>query len=454
MGLLASIKGLFGGDRKAASTDLVKSSSSTTTALTAADDAHRVIIRAAREPRWVYSELDALQSSMTRSLWVYCCASLVASCVATIPPRVTLGGVEVGDDHPLVERLRRPTSQHRWREWQAMRAYHLLLSGTDYVHVLRATALGSSAAHAGAGLPFELWPYAEGEWRTKVETRGAPRVKHFERLVGGRLEVGERDVIRTKLTRPGREGACKGLAPLEGAAREASADDAASEWQRNSYSNRLVPDGAFELSDVDPETGMPWRREQLLEAEEWLLRAWAGAANARAPMVYGSAKWQQMAMTAVEMDFVNSRSASAEGICAAFNVPSVVFRASETTFANLQTARYTLWDSGVLPVAETLFEGLDDELAPEYGPGLSIEPDLSAVDALLPILAARWDVADRELARGVPMSQVSRRHRLGVEPYPGWDVGLIPANLVPSDTYTAGGSLAELDQVEEGVSDG
>ena len=64
--------------------------------------------------------------------------------------------------------------------------------------------------------------------------------------------------------------------------------------------------------------------------------------------------------------------------------------------------------------------------------------------ALLPILRAKWEVADKMLNRGVPMSQVSSALDLGVTEYRGWDVGLVPSSNVPVSAIADGYSDADL----------
>lgn len=433
MGVIDRLKAVF--SRRDSGDALAKTA---TTSAEVALNTPRVIDRMAREPRWVYSLSSATESGMTASLWVYCCASLIANSVASLPLRV-MKGKRALQRHALLDLLKRPHPQMRLKHWQAARAYNLLLTGTDYVHVLRASAMGESRTHRGAGLPHELWPYPEGEFRTKVEPFGAPRITGYERCTGGLLKVTERDVIRTMSVRPGREGAKRGLAPLEAAAREASMDDAAADWQRNSFANRAVPDGAFELESVD-QFGTPLDEKQLNEARKHLKEAWSGATNAREPMVYGSAKWIQMALSAVDMDFIASRDASGKAICAAFGVPDVLFRASSSTFSNLPAARAWFWDTTVLPLAELLVEGLSDELAPEFGPDLSIDLDKTRVHALLQLELERWAVADKALDRGAPMSVVSPHYDLGVPEYPDWDVGRVASTQQPITIITPGAS--------------
>ena len=122
----------------------------------------------------------------------------------------------------------------------------------------------------------------------------------------------------------------------------------------------------------------------------------------------------------------------------------MLFDSAGTTYANYETARAILMTHTVLPLARAVRDQLMADLVPEYGdPDLSVELDLEAVDALLPFLRERWVVANHALNRGVPMSQVSETYRLGVQPYDGWEVGLVPAAMIPVDSLSVGNSAGD-----------
>lgn len=396
------------------------------------------------DPAWARAMAPGgTDDPLDESVYVYGCARELAEAVGSIPVlayrakhiKGSIERVPAGDDDPLQELLWKPCRGMRQRAWLEARCYHLLLSGSDYLHVGRARVMGRSRTHPDLGRPAELWPYPEGEMRTEVSPTPPPVPLWFWRYDG--LQVPLHDCIATRLTRPGARGATLGLSPLEGATQEIGADAAAARWQRHSFQDRTVPDGAFELESRGDDD--PWSPDQIKEVRTMLAKTWAARGHGRTPLVYGNAKWVALSRTAVEMDFVASRGLTRAAIMAAFGVPTVRFDASGATFANLEGADFQFWNR-VVSLHKLLCEGLEDELAPEFGAEYRIAGDYSEVDALLFPQTRRWELARHPLDAGVPLSQVAETYHLPVTECPGWDVGRVPGNLVPADLDDLGDS--------------
>jgi phage portal protein BeeE len=129
-----------------------------------------------------------------------------------------------------------------------------------------------------------------------------------------------------------------------------------------------------------------------------------------------------------------------EAICAALGVPAVLFNLEGATYANLSTALLALWTMGANPILELILSYLNLELAPEYGADVSIVADTSQVDALLPLLRERWDVAAIAAQRGLSVDQLTSLFGLGVSPFPGSETGFVAAAQQPVDLFSVGGT--------------
>jgi HK97 family phage portal protein len=316
-------------------------------------------------------------------------------------------------------------------------SYHLSLTGRTLLRKYRARAIGLSAQYKGMGLPAELFPFTAQAFKVdydKDDIRN-PIEDYTPRSGKDRTAILPHDMIDVMNVRPGKT--YEGFSPSEAARREISTDCQAAEWQQVALQNRGVPDGLLVSK-------MPLGGEQLEAVEDQLKSRWVGMRNAHLPFVLGSdLEWLDLAKTAVEMELLDGRAFTKGAICAAFGVPSVLFDVAGATYANYETARAILMSHTVLPQVRQIADSLNIFLCPEFGPDYSIEPDLEATDALLPQLRARWEVASKALAAGVPMSQVAETFKLGVQPYDGWDVGLVPGGMVPVDSLTSsvGGDL-------------
>lgn len=401
--------------------------------------------RVGNDPRWTF-KLN-IGHAMPVSLWVYNCASLIANLVGSVPLVATYDGKRSAKtaDSDLQRMLDTPVPGRRigggqvqgikQREWMAERAFGMLLTGADYLHLRRTESgklLSPSAVYRDCSRPAALHSYLEGQFYTEVEEEPPHDIEYYVRSYDA-LEVSERDCIRTRFVRPGDRA--RGLPPLEAAAREAAIDQNASSWQANSYDNRLIPDGMLVYDE--PLTDAQWR-----QAQSELNEVFAGAMNARIPLVTGGAmgaRWVELSRNAVEMDFINSRELNAEFICSAFKVPIVIFRSSSATYANLETAHYMLWDNAVLPLLDLLVEGLHEQLAPEFGEGWGVAADTSQVFAMLPQMKSRYELAERMMARGMSPKDASAQFGLGLLPFEGWDLGWVDSSRVPITMFIPGG---------------
>ena len=62
--------------------------------------------------------------------------------------------------------------------------------------------------------------------------------------------------------------------------------------------------------------------------------------------------------------------------------------------------------------------------------------------ASLAQLRARWELSAIMAQQGVSLEERNRMLRLGLEPSPGWSVGLVPASSMPLDAFGDGSNDA------------
>jgi HK97 family phage portal protein len=361
---------------------------------------------------------------LTATIWTYACASLIARSMGSIPLRVLLDGEPAPDDDPLVVLLARPAPNWSQARFLQASAYYSKLTGSAFWRLERARSRGASQLHSGRGLPAELWPYGDDSYSTTVQTTGRPLVTKYTDKDGKSVEP--EDVIQVIEVKPGAGNEGEGLAVSVAAGGEIVTEQAASTWQRKSLENRAVPAGILQLLEDTTD-------EQFDEVEARLTDTYQGALNAGKPMILGNeVKWLQLARTVVEMDLINGRKLTREGICAAFGVPPILVGILDrATYSNFDASELAFWKLTILPLMGSYIDSLNTELAPEFGDAYVIEADLSRVDALMPMLDKRIDSAKKLWTMGVPMSHLNEMFALGVAEYPGWDVGLVASNLVP-----------------------
>ncbi len=232
-----------------------------------------------------------------------------------------------------------------------------------------------------------------------------------------------------------------GMGPLLAAARTIDTDNEAQDVQKISMQNRATPDGVFTHEAVLTQLQFDEARRQI--RENFLQKT-----KKREPWVLGAgAKWNQMSMTPVEMDFIASRLANLRAIATGFGLdPWWLGDRSASTYNNVQEARKALYEIVILPMLDDIKATLNLKFAPMYG-DVVINYDVSKIAALRADYGAKVTQAQTLWAMGVPFEKINERLEMGFEEFPGWDIGYLSFQLAPVGPN--GPILPELEEGED-----
>jgi HK97 family phage portal protein len=329
---------------------------------------------------------------------VYRCVRLIAEAANSVPLGVEEGGRRLAD-HPLLALLRKPSARQSGGELlEAVYAY-LQTAGNAYLEaaVIEGEVRGLYCLRpdrmrvvAGRdGWPSAYAYTAGGRTRTlSQEAAPVPRVLHMA------------------LFHPLDDH--YGLAPLEAASQSLDIHNAAAKWNKALLDNAARPSGALVYSAGDGHL----TPEQFARLREELEQGFAGATNAGRPMVLeGGLDWKSIALSPKDMDFIELKNGAAREIALAFGVPPMLLGIpGDNTYANLAEANRALWRQTVIPLVKRVADDLGSWLAPAFGGGVVLVPDLDQVEALAEDRAAMWD---RIGAAGF-LSDEEKRRMLGV----------------------------------------
>ncbi len=223
-----------------------------------------------------------------------------------------------------------------------------------------------------------------------------------------------------------------GMGPLLAAARTVDTDNEAQDTQKISMQNRATPDGVFTHESI-------LTPEQFEEARRQIRENFLAKTKKREPWVLGAgAKWNQMSMTPVEMDFIASRLANLRTIAAAFGLdPWWLGDRSASTYNNVMEARKALYEVVVLPMLDDIKATLNLRIAPMYG-NITISYDTSKVAALRADYSKKVEQAKTLWGMGIPFDQINERLEMGFDEFPGWDIGYLPFTLAPAGAVAEG----------------
>ena len=370
-----------------------------------------------------WSTENAIRMGLKSSTYVYACIQLIARSVASVPwgtykQKANGEWVEI-QAHPMTALIERPTPFHNRKDLLEGMVQHLYLGGNAIFTKVRA-----------GGTVAELWQLPPDA--IKVIPSQKDFIDHyFYELDGVRQRFEQKDIIHNKFNDPANP--YWGMAPLLAGARTVDTDVEAVRFQKVSLQNRAISDGIFTFENHL--TKDQWEEARLMVREQH-----QGIDNARTPWILGAgAKWQQMSLSPVELDFLNSRKFSREEICSIFNVPPPMIGILEnSTYNNIETARKIFWQDCIVPLLEDIKSCFNLSLAPEFGQGIELSFDLSNVEALQTSNAEKMTTAQTLFGMGVPFNEINQRLELGFDPIDGGDVGYLAANLMPANILEQG----------------
>lgn len=367
-----------------------------------------------------YSNAQALDA-YRKSVWLYAALRLRADNIAAVPWVVEL---KKGDDweqtnsHELVDLLARPNPDIDLPTMMKQAMYWLDLTGDAW----------GTKVRNGAGRVVQWWPCLPDLMEavpgrdTLVDAWRYSKSTIYKTMPA-------RDVLHLKYSSP--DSVYYGLSPLQAAAKSVDVDMEAANFQKVTLQNHGMPPGVFEgpadLTQDQYEQQVKWVDEQ------------SGPERARKPWVLGGFKWQSMAETPHELDFLLSRKATVLEILSAYAVPppmvGIYDGVGGLSSEIVKTARRIFWMEGLIPVLREIEGQLNLQLASEYGPGVRITYDLANVEALEDDQGAKIERAARLWGMGVPLAQINTVLELGLDTdqIEGADVGYLPSGLLPAN---------------------
>lgn len=367
---------------------------------------------------------NAVKDGYKTCAWVYACATKKAKAVSSIPwkvkQRTRRGGLKELPGHELELLMQRPNPYIDGSDMIERMIYHLEFGGNALLQKVRAQ-----------GRPKELWPLGPAGVRPVPNRENF--ISHYEYYIGGKKEpdIKPIDIIHAMHIDP--SNLFWGMAPILAAAYAVDTDIEGMDWQKVSLQNRTVPDGVFSFKE-------PITPDQHADA-----LAKIKAKPAREPFVLGyGATWQQMGMTPVEMDFIESRKFTLMQICAVEGVPQILIIYDDPSLNNIREAKKVFWEDTLIPLLDDLKSCFNNSLAPEFGDNIILDYDISGVEALRDTFDKMVETGKTLWSMGVPFEQINSKLELGFEEFEGWDRSYLPTNLLPA---------GDIDEEEEPVID-
>ena len=341
-----------------------------------------VALLATGRARWTPRDYAGLaREGFARNAVAYRAVRLISEAAASVPLLLMDGDREI-DAHPLLDLLARPHPRAAKADFLEALCGHLLVAGNAYVEAV-----------AVEGAVRELHVLRPDRVRIVPGADGWPEAFDYT-LEGRTLRIPQESIVPGADVPPVLHLALfnplddlYGFAPLEAAAQALDLHNAAGAWNKALLDNAARPSGAL----VYGGTGS-LSEEQFARLREELEASFQGAANAGRPLLLeGGLDWKPLGLSPKDMDFAAAREAAAREIALALGVPPMLLGIpGDNTYANYAEANRVLWRQSVLPLVKRVAGALSAWLAPAFGSGLALVPDLDQVEALAAERSELW----------------------------------------------------------------
>lgn len=373
----------------------------------------------------VYSDMSvrkATREGYKMSPSVYRSVRTIIQAASAIPWIVQDSKGEPIEGHPLIKVLRNPNPEFSGQDLMEFLIAHLELVGNA---LWQPIIVGGKVKRFWTVMPDLVQPIPSdvpGEWLKAWRVTTAD---------GRQYDVPPEQFIHFMQVDPGNP--YWGIGPLMAAARTIDTDNEAQDTQKISMQNRGTPDGVFEAEAI---TG-----EQYEEANRQIKERYLSKEKRRLPWVVAGAKWHQMSLTPIEMDYIKSRRDNKRDIAGAFGIsPIFLGDLEQSSYDNMMQARKSLYEDVVIPLLDDVKSTLNLKIAPMYG-DIVIAYDISGIPALREDYGKKVEQAKTLWAMGIPFEKINERLGMGFEEFDGWDRGYLPVTLLPT-----GGSPAPAEE--------
>ena len=395
-----------------------------------------------------------------KNVVAYSAINKIADAVASVPWVAFRGKVELLE-HPILKLIQNPNPMQSGAQYMRTKVGFYLLSGNGYEEKVTA---GSTVR--------ELYQLRPDRMQVIPSATGFPEA--FQYRYNGKIVRWDVDPARMdcdvrhiKAFNPLDDW--YGLSPIEAGAYAVDQNNEAMKWMQALLQNSARPSGALVTKD-DKEMS----EDQFSRLKAQIEDQYSGSRNAGRPMLLeGGLAWQQMGMSPVDMQIIETKYSSARDVALALGVPpQLIGIPGDNTYANYAEARLAFWEDTVIPLIDMIADDWNAWLADAEG--INLRPNLDMIPAIADKRRTLWDMADK----ATDLTINERRDMKGYEPIQGGDVLLVASSGIPlamasddgsapmegevaapeSDDIQAtalnGAQLSSLQQIAQAVADG
>lgn len=374
-----------------------------------------------------------IEKGYNSNLFVYAIVSYIASKAAEIPivlERITNRDAEEVTDHPFLRMMQeQPNELQDWNELMEQSIGFYLLTGDAYLlKVLSQTRQNDPVPIEMFNLPAQFMEIDT----TSDSLRSL--IKSYKVNLFQDVHFAPREVIHYRTPTYSYENGewLYGTSPLKAGLRTLnlsnSTTDAMTKQAQNQGALGLL---MYDLAGNGNET---ITQEKLDSFKTKLKDAISGTDNrGRAVALAKMFKWQQLGMTAADMQLLEDHNLTRNDLCAAYNISAQLFGDnSASTFNNVKEAKKSAYTEAIIPAAKKFVNALNKSIIKPTDKNLRLRLDLSGIEVLKDDNSQL--ITTLQNAWFVPTSE--KQKMVGITPDGVLPEYLLPSNLIPMDLLT------------------
>jgi len=258
----------------------------------------------------------------------------------------------------LYRLLQRPNPMQSFKDWISNVLGYKLITGNTFIHGIELKR------GVNAGLFNEMWVMPAQLMQIKASQR---RIIEYYRLMSNATDYVDfkpEEVVHMKYFNPdfrSPENHLWGLSPLIAGSRVVKQSNEAYTANESLLKNA----GASGVLSVDPEH---MTEEQAQRLQDRYQREYGGSYNrGKIIIAGGSMNWQQIGLSPVDLNILESQKMSLRDLCNIYEVSSALFNDPDNnTYANMQEARKALYMEKVFPELDVVRDELNRWLVSRY----------------------------------------------------------------------------------------
>ena len=364
----------------------------------------------------LYGSTKPVVEPQRDSVVIYTCLKIISETFATTKIDLLLNNTKVKNENDPIYQFLNRLDYEFWEKTSLLFA----LRGEVFLYLNQ--SLGQIAGTSK--LPAEIIPL-DGKHITEV-------FNDKRQIIGwkynNKLPIGLDEVIHIKNTNT--VNPYRGLSPIQALQMLLDTDKFMQEYSKQFFINGAMPSGIITMSEEQDDSFDEMRKlKELWENEH------GGVANAKKTGIlkYGM-KYEPVAISQQEMDFINGRNFNKNEIITAMGVPGTFVNTDvKGAWEQVKVDERKLWLLTIQPICYRFQQKLNNELFDKYTNGYSMKYNFDNIVALQDDYSKRTEQATKLFMLGYTRNEINQSLNLGFEDSEDGDTRYIPVNLIPED---------------------